>query len=750
MSDDDNKENNSHFEDSNQKKLSNFSSYLKDDYNEDNSTTPKNSINETIKIKLNETNFIDDFQYENEIINEREERDFSFNDFTSIENQNAEESFGFDSIINYEYNFSTYIEKLNYLIKNYDKQFLKNIKKPIIKCLLGEIEGNNNKECNNIPLITKKRFCISFFCDNHNNKKNMTIEAYALLKNINKIFIRNPRLIQNNNTENFNNLINFFKENMFKFELNITTLKRKIQYYKTDIRKTLKEKIKDFQDLLNDYNNKNKYDESFRFQSLKKIQIIYIAFLEKLNLLIYLIIINRLLYEYQYLNILSDKNKINLLINLKNALILIEGNKYIYKISTKKKEKKEKKKKKKHESLNFNWITELYFEEEMTSNINKNIFIAINETGVIYILLIYFKSTDEIFIEKKENPYELINVKKINDFKPVRITKLKKLFKTKTTDNYFIINSKKNIEFGKAIIINVIENSNYIDIKERYKIEIIQTIKDTNGLYSSMEFFYNNKSYLVSFYNNFYLWTYNPEMNKIIKNITENEINDDDKVFNYGCLIYEESKKLFIIQCLTSKLIIEFYKLVEENENLTFNKIDKNIEFKEEESTLKINNNYYIHNNRFLLLSSGKMKKDISGGIYTIDLEKYELISFHRFPNTIAINSIIPSKRNDIILLSSIIWHKKYRKSLKDKSNEKNDNKLNNYIKRGRLITMEIKIVNDKISFKIQNFSEGQFHFINCKNLILDEYIFTSFHKNNNLIKLKENGKFIQYFKINN
>ena len=133
MKDDNNKEINSIFDDSNQKKLSNFSSHLNDDY-EENSTTPKNSTNKTIKIKLNETNFIDDFKFENELINEKVERNFSFNDFTSIENKTEEESFGFDSIINYEYNFSTYIEKLNYLIKNYDKQFLKNIKKPIIKC----------------------------------------------------------------------------------------------------------------------------------------------------------------------------------------------------------------------------------------------------------------------------------------------------------------------------------------------------------------------------------------------------------------------------------------------------------------------------------------------------------------------------------------------------------------------------------------------------------------------------------------
>ena len=124
-----NMENNSLFEDSNQKKFSNFSSYLKYDYNENsNSTYPKISTNKTIKIKINETNFIDDFQFESKIINEKEEKEPSFNDVTNIENQSEEEPYEFDSIINYEYNCLTYLEKLNYLINNYEKQFIKNIK----------------------------------------------------------------------------------------------------------------------------------------------------------------------------------------------------------------------------------------------------------------------------------------------------------------------------------------------------------------------------------------------------------------------------------------------------------------------------------------------------------------------------------------------------------------------------------------------------------------------------------------------
>ena len=742
----DNQENKSLFDDSNEKKFSNFSSYLKDNCNENSkSTSPKNCTNKTIKINLNETNFLDDFQYESKI-NEKEEKDFSFNDFTSIENQGEEEQFEFDSIINYEYNFLNYLEKLKYLINNYEKQFLKNIKKPIIKCLLSEFEENNNRECSNIPLITKKKYCISFACDNHNNKKNIIIRANFLLKNINKIFIESPRLNQNDNNENLSDSIILLKENIVKFEFNINHLRRKIGVFKTHIRKNLNEKIKVINDFLNDYITENKCDESFKAQSLKRFKNIYFPFLEKLNLLIYLIMINRLIYEFKYFDILSYKNRIILLINLKNASELIERKNKNFDKSGKKRINR---KNKKLNSFKFNWIIEFYSNEEIKSNINKNVFIATNELGFIYILLINFKSTNEILTEEITNAYELINTKKIENFKPNKITKLKKLFKTKETDNYFIINSMQSARFGKALIINVIENNNYIDIKEKYKIEIVQLIKDVNGLYTSIEFFYKEKNYLLSFYNNFYLWIYNSELNQIEKNSIENEINNDEQDFNYGPLIYEEIKKLFIIQCFLPKTKLIFYKLIEDNDRFNFDKIDKTIQFKEEESFFKINNNYFIYNNRYLLLCSGKMKNNKSGGIYTIDLEKFEIISFHQFQKCIAINSMIPSKRNNIILVSSIFSYKKFYKYSNDKFNEKSDNQVAKIFERGRMLTIEIKNENNKILFKIKNFSEGPFFFINCKNLILDEYIFTSFHKDNNLIKLKEDGKFITYFKIN-
>ena len=54
-------------------------------------------------------------------------------------------------------------------------------------------------------------------------------------------------------------------------------------------------------------------------------------------------------------------------------------------------------------------------------------------------------------------------------------------------------------EFGKAVIINITENDNNIGINEKYEIKIIQYINDTNGLYSSIEFFYKEKVFLLNY-----------------------------------------------------------------------------------------------------------------------------------------------------------------------------------------------------------------------------------------------------------
>ena len=407
--------------------------------------------------------------------------------------------------------------------------------------------------------------------------------------------------------------------------------------------------------------------------------------------------------------------------------------------------------------IKFSWIIEFYLEDEKKFNDEKNIFLAINQNGIIAIFsLIIFNNKTSLIKEEKEKSYELIKTEKIEGFKSIKVTKLRKLFKRKENDNYFIINSMNSNEFGKAYIINIKEND-VVDVKERYKIEIIQEIKDVNGLYTSIEFTYKYKTYFLNFYNIFFLWKHNPETNQIEKNMIENQnqINDRDQTYNYGPLIYEESKKLFIIQCFAPKSIIEFYRLIEDNDNFTFDKIEKIIEFKKEENTLKNNNNYFIYKNKYLLLSSGKMENKTSGGIYIIDLDLFEKKYFHRFSECVSINSIIPTKISNTIIVSSIFNYKNFffDKSAKQKEkNGKNNNFNNNKLYRRKLLSIEIKEEeNSKISLNINKYLEGgQFYFINCQKLFLNSYFFTSIYKIYSLIKYLDDGKFIQYFQLNN
>ena len=127
------------------------------------------------------------------------------------------------------------------------------------------------------------------------------------------------------------------------------------------------------------------------------------------------------------------------------------------------------------------------------------------------------------------------------------------------------------------------------------------------------------------------------------------------------------------------------------------------------------------------------MNNNTSGGIYIIDLKKFEKVSFHRFVDCISINCFIPSKNKDIIIVSSA-----FVKNIK------------NNIIRGRLILLEIKEENNIISLNMKKYIEGgPYYFINCSELFFNEYFFTSIHKSNNLIKLKEDATFSQYFQLN-
>ena len=75
--------------------------------------------------------------------------------------------------------------------------------------------------------------------------------------------------------------------------------------------------------------------------------------------------------------------------------------------------------------------------------------------------------------------------------------------------------------------------------------------------------------------------------------------------------MYAENKKLFIIQCFSfsSKSTIEFYKFNDDNNKFSFEKIDKIIEFSNDENMpLKKINNYCFYDSKYLILSSAKIK----------------------------------------------------------------------------------------------------------------------------------------------
>ena len=715
--------------------------FYSNNYSKSNSSIKKNVETKdakTIKFKKNEP--IDAIEDNYDLEEYDEANNIDFGEYSLIKNENKEESFEADSSIYYfkkEVNLSLLIDKFKFLIKKFRKKYTEEERKSIIKCPLSY---KDNSECNYIPIITKRKYNICFYCNNHKNEKYLELNTYSFFENINKYFMKGPRKFDINKDDSVE-IIKFMQDNLVKFKLSVHELSQNSGTCITKQKGIIKEIIKDFKNFLMIYNNKKDYDESFRVQSMKKIESTYFRFLEKFNLLIYFIFMKRLINEFHNSKDLDIKNKIIILKNFAYATSFTEEmitkpikKYYNWAYNKNKKEKKE--------VIKFYWIIEFYSENEKKYNDNKNKFIAVNEKGIIAIFSLNFsRNNNQIFSEEIMSPYELIATKEIQDFKPIKITKFEKFFNQKENDNFFLINSKNCTEI-KAIIINVKENYN-VDIKQRYTIEIIQTIKEL--LFSSIEYNFKGKNYLINFNEGFDLWELNQEKNQIEKKILENKIIDNDKYYNYGPLIYveNESKKLFIIQCFSPNSTIEFYEFIEENDKFNFIKLDKNIKFNEDQSVLKSNNNYFIYKNKYLFLTSGKNRNHSYSGIYIIDLEKYEIVDFQSFPKYQSIYCIIPIKNKNNAFISSSIFCR---------YNKKGDDKINNNITRGRLIFVEISEKDDKIALTISKYSEGgDFYFINCNKLFNDEYFFTSTYENNILIKYNKTfNKFSQIFKMTN
>lgn len=579
--------------DSTEKTPSNFAPFLENNSNQDSSSNKNfgeksletNIIN--LDDKIDPLDKIDqNFQFEDYSFLQIEKKDINFEDLSGIKIQNNPESFDMNCSIKnlkHEYNLLLNKDKLKNLIEKYENKNINQLDKKIVKCLLNEKDGNNNANCNCIPLITIRNYSICFYCDNHEKEKFLEMNIYSLLENIDKLFIEGQRENPKEKNEAKDN--DWPLEEADGYELNISYLLKTVNIFIEQKERKLKEKIEDFKSYLSEYDNKSKNDETLRAKILQRIKQTFFIFLKNTNILIYFIIAKSMINEFQNSYNLKGKNKIILVKNLNYVYEVIEKNKdnSFEKIM----EKTHKEKKKGHNSYKFDWIIEFYFDEEIKSDCDKNIFIALSCWGDILIFSInLFKNSINNKLnsnEGKKRPYEIIKIEKIDIFKPTRITKLKKLFKPKKNNNFFIINSRNSSKWGQAVIINVIENPD-VDLKKRYNIKIIQKIDDINGLFSSIEFYYKENTYLLNFYNNFYLWEYNSEINQIEKHIIENNIINNDQIFNYGPLMFEENKKLFIIQCFSPYFIIEFYNLAEKNDEFSFQKIDKVIEFENEDN----------------------------------------------------------------------------------------------------------------------------------------------------------------------
>ena len=263
-------------------------------------------------------------------------------------------------------------------------------------------------------------------------------------------------------------------------------MKTQVQKHSHECYKIIKTKteklIQKYKNLLNDFNtNKTQKNEIQR-----KIKNLFFTICKYINDFVYCLIIKKLIRE-SFLLDNKDKNIDNLLINIDKAKETLS---YI----NKKGEKDELFKENKKQKSKLNWIIPFYYNEEIKNDLDKNIFIAINFEGSVFIYLLN---------SNEKSQYKLIKMKDLEGLNNlVKIIKLRNLFKYDKINNYFLISS-----FIKdtALIINVSEEF-CNNLEDRFKISIFQTIKFDSGLYSSIVIECKEQNYLLNFHKIFDIW----------------------------------------------------------------------------------------------------------------------------------------------------------------------------------------------------------------------------------------------------
>ena len=661
----------------------------------------------------------------------------------SIINENIDDSVDEESLSEYylmnnheELTFEKILIQINYLIDfvEFSKNVKLNKKNIIIRCFHDVKDNKSQQEkCFCIPLIMKTALGMKFSCDNKN------YQFFSVQETIRKIlqkelFIEKPPSIskgkgneikENENKENKNVVKSIIKD--------IKKKQKKTHKHFIFSLKMIKKDTKAFKNKMIEYNK-------YQFQKIeieRKIKNIFFSLCRHVNNFIYWIIIKKIIKESFGLN-QENKNLEIIKLNLDKASSFIKD------VNVEKKGKDKLFSKPKTEKIKIYSIIPFYYEEETKNIIDKYIFIGINETGYIYVILF---NIDFKILPNEKTQYKLIKKQNLNQLKSQkRILKLKKKCSPdnyKEKNNYFLISSHKE---KKALIINIME---YLDnpIEQRYQIHIKNNINFEKGLYSSIQIEYNNEYYILNYNKNFTLWFYDEKNNKTEnKEITVNKLKDKKDLnvdYRFGPLIQGQNKKLIISQILDPLQRFEIYEL---SKDLCLN-LKGYIELEENNIYIsKNNNNYFLYKDRYLLIASsiididvlndntGKMKQKIikggKGGIFIFNIEKNICIKHIIFEDVISFNSIIKINDNNMIC-STTINIKGFKKKY-----------LN-----GKLILINIEENKNEINLIRKNEYIGSCEYINSQNLIDESYL-VCYSENTNICKLNEKNEFIHYFSL--
>ena len=612
------------------------------------------------------------------------------------------------------------IQKCTYLLNNYEKLNNKSyFKNTYLRCPLKE-EKENDYKCECIPLIKRKLHGLLFICE---KKYDRFFDSQNLLKLIldGELFIQIKKNIcysDNNNIKkkincenNINNndkiLSKYNNNNMiiYKNKKNDEKLfNRFIHSFRPLIKKIysfISYKHYEFNKILMESNKIN--NDNLKKMFSKKIVKIFINVSEQINYLIYYFIIKRLILEYIHKinGIQSSKYKNTILQNISLAQKEFE---YL--------RKKKRHKRQEHKIFKIIWIIEFYFKEEIKSDIDKIIFISITLEG--YVIIYSFNFLIDLNQKSDEEKlYKVINKKRLDILEPQKIVKLKcfNINNNNNGNNYFLLSSPHK---HMAQIINV---------KNNFKlIENYQIIDFYKGLYSSVEFYYSNSYYLLNISKGFTLWFYEEKSKfldkKVIKpKLRQNEDKNDKNI--YRLIKYIENKKLFIVQIILPINSIEFYTIDQGNKEFNIILIKKITFEKERNSFSFAYNSSCLIKDKYLLIGAVRNEKNGSdGGIYIINLDKFQCQYLRILNNMYNIYSLLNIRDNIIICISEIYFYNEKKKNKLNYNiinyNEKNEDNISYITAKNNEIKSNIRENNIINNIKDNNYQN--INIINDKN----------------------------------